>query len=632
MATMEGPSAERGAHNKVQPERVVIVPFDDLQGFLYRLEAAGELKRVGTMCDPVLEIPEIAGRVVREDGPALLFERVKGSPYPLAINVLASERRIELALGRHPQKIGEDLLDVAEQVSRPTPRRLWSQRARLWSLRSMRTTTARRGRSQEVDERPNLASLPVLHCWPADGGRFITLPMVLTADPHSGRRNLGTYRMQVFDEATTGMHWQIQKGGRYHHDAAELAGQPLNVTVAIGADPALVLASVSPLPENVDELTFAGLLRGRPTRLAPARTFSGVVPADAEFVLEGTVAPGERRLEGPFGDHFGHYSLAAPFPVFRVKRVTRRKNPVYLASVVGKPPQEDRCLGDAVQQITAPLIRLIQPEIRSLWSYAASGFHNLLVVSTRVRYPREGIKSALSLLGQGQTALTKCLVVVDDDVDPRDFGAVLRAIRANFDPRRDLTLIEEAPLDTLDFTSFRQHVGSKMIVSATRELERAPRAQQGETQHVSPADLLRRLRDRGIDVSGARLVEGALLVAVVEKRWDATAGADAPARATLRGVMAEAGSLGAPLAALVSPDVRLDDPDQLIWGIFTRFDPGRDVVRPGERFGAGCVESGDAPASALGIDATWKEGYPAPVEMSEEIVALVSRRWTEYGL
>jgi len=666
------------------------MPFDDLRSFLEYLERNSELKRVDVECDPALEIPEIAWRMVRQGGPALLFERVKGSPYPLAINLLASSRRIEYALGRPPEQIAEELLGLVERISsgafRESPlRQLWSERARLWWLRSMRTVSVRRGKSQEVDEAPSLGTLPVLRCWPKDGGRFITLPMVLTINPTDGRRNLGTYRMQVYDEETTGMHWQIQKGGRFHYEVAEREQQPLEVVVAIGADPALVLASIAPLPENVDELAFAGLLRGRPTRLASARTLRMPVPADAEFVLEGTVSHEERRLEGPFGDHFGHYSLAAPFPVFRVRRVTRRRNPVYLASVVGKPPQEDRYLGDAVQQITAPLIRLIQPEIRSIWAYAAAGFHNLLVASARSRYPREAVKSALSLLGQGQMALTKCIVMVDEDVDPRDFGAVLRAVRENFDPERDLVKIERAPVDTLDFTSSEPNVGGKMIVVATRDPGQAPRGPHLAQVDVRPSVLVGKLLERGAVVRNARLLEGALLVASLplsraEKHHrdtetqrgehegaggtgagpmafdergrhsdseQAGAAGNRPSlllpksnlgqvRATswsmlqskgaLRAVMAEAAALGVPLAAVVSADVDLEDLDSLVWGIFTRFDPVLDTVH-------GNADVGEiSGAAVLGIDATWKEGYPEPVEMSEDVVRLVSRRWGEYGL
>ncbi len=620
------------------------MPFEDLQSFLRHLESVGELKRIRVECDPVLEIPEIAWRMVRQNGPALLFERVKGTPYPLAINLLASSRRIELALGRQPERIGDELLSLAERMTEPTLGRLWAERERLWSLRSMRTTAARKGKSQEVEEVPNLLSLPALHCWPGDGGRFFTLPMVLTSDPQTGRRNLGTYRMQVYDEATTGMHWQIQKGGHFHYEAAEAAGKPLEVAVAIGGDPALILASIAPLPENIDELAFAGLLRGKPTRLVRSRTGGMLVPANAEFVLEGTVNPGERRQEGPFGDHFGHYSLAAPFPVFRVKRVTRRRNPVYLAVVVGKPPQEDRYLGDAVQEITAPLVRLIQPEVRSLWAYSAAGFHNLLAVSARARYPGEGMKTALSLLGQGQTALTKCLVLVNEGVDPRDFHAVLRAIRANFDPRRDLAVIERAPIDTLDFTSFVPHQGGKMIISAVGEPGRPSRMPLERAETATPVELLARLQAREANVSAARLVDGALLVARMADRGDrqspvveggefrtaaidcAPRGAGSQAsRGTLRALMTEARELGAPLAVVVSPDVELEDLESLIWGIFTRFDPVLDVTRDWD------ADDDERPA-VLGIDATWKEGYPEPVAMSEEIVDLVTRRWGEYGL
>jgi len=247
---------------------------------------------------------------------------------------------------------------------------------------------------------------------------------VISHDPRKGHRNMGVYRMQMYEKNTTGMHWQIERGGSAH--AADARGKILDVAVAIGCDPLMLIASVAPLPEGMDEIAFAGYLRGKPTRMISAKTIGIDVPATAEFILEGTVDPNELRPEGPFGDHFGHYSHTAPFPVFRIRRITRRKNPIYLAAVVGKPPQEDKFIGNAVQEMLSPLVKIIHPEIEDLWAYYETGFHNLLVVSVRERYHKEGIKSALGLLGVGQTSLTKVLVVVSEGADVRNFRSVLR--------------------------------------------------------------------------------------------------------------------------------------------------------------------------------------------------------------
>ncbi|MGE5620534.1 MAG: menaquinone biosynthesis decarboxylase [Sphingomonadaceae bacterium] len=617
--------------------------FSDLQGFIAYLERQGELRRVSVEVDPELEITEIATRVVREKGPALLFERVKGADFPLAINLFGSERRIELALGRHPGEIGEMLVRLAESLNPPTPRAIWSQRSTLRELLNMRTARVRgRALSQEVSEEPDLDRLPILKCWPQDGGRFLTFPLVLTTHPTTGRRNLGIYRMHVYDRRTTGMHWQIQKGGRFHYWQAEAEGRPIEVAVALGGHPALMLSAAIALPENIDEVAFAGLLSGRPYPLVPARTISMAVPANAEFVLEGVVPPRERRIEGPFGDHFGYYSRQAPFPVFNVRRITRRRNAVYPATVVGKPPQEDKYIGDATQEMVGPLLRLLRPELVSLWAYYEAGFHNLLVAAVRVRYRREAIKSGLALLSESQLALTKCVILVDADVNPRDWDAVLGALRCNFDPERDLTLIPRAPLDTLDFSSFRMHLGSKMIVDATSPVEEDllegavrgcdPPLSGGEGAPSPPESdaTLRSLALRGeaagtacarnVDLGhldsrilGARLMGGVLLAVRVS-----SGGREVCERVLQAGIPA-----GIKIVAVVSQDVDLDDREALLWGIFTRFDPVRDVLfARAELRGVWPVYHGP-----MGIDATFKEGYPDPLEMPEDVRARVSRRW-----
>jgi UbiD family decarboxylase len=589
--------------------------FSDLRSFLSALESSGELHRVKLEVDPELEITEIAVRAVRENLPALLFERVRGSAYPLAIGVLASEKRIELALGKHPRQIGEELLELLERLNPPSPKVILQSLPGLFRFTKMRQSRSLHGSSQQITEEPNLASLPIIKCWPKDGGRFITFGLVITHDPREGRRNMGVYRLQVQGRNSTGMHWHIQHGGSAH--AADARGQTMEVAVVIGADPAMLLASVAPLPEGMDEIAFAGYLRRKPTPMVRAKTIGIDVPAQAEFILEGTVDPNELKPEGPFGDHFGHYSHVAPFHVFHIRRVTRRKNPIYLAAVVGKPPQEDKFIGNATQEMLGPLVKLIHPEIESLWAYYETGFHGLLVVSVRKRYHKEAVKTALGLLGIGQTSLTKVLVLVSEGVEVRNFHAVLREIQENFDPGQDFLLLPGTAYDTLDFTSFRQELGSKMILDATRTATRsrqhlADSHQNEEGKAVSEID-------PGTLVAGIvsyRYIEGTLLaVEVVDN-----------SREIVESLVKHPLLWNVKLIAAVSPDVDLENDESLLWGIFTRFEPARDIVfGHTELRGSLPVHSGP-----MGIDAAWKQGYPEPLVMDERIVKRVDENWERY--
>lgn len=591
--------------------------FNDLHGFIAYLEMQGELKRIRAEVDPNLEITEIATRVVKEKGPALLFERVKGSQFPLAINLFGSDRRIEMALGRHPAEIGEMLAVLGESLNPPTPGGVWSQRAALRELLNVRTTRyLGTAPSQQLSEEPDLDRLPILKCWPDDGGRFFTYPMVITEDPTTGRRNMGIYRMHVYDRRTTGMHWQIQKGGRFHHWRAEGAGHPIPVAVALGGDPALMIAAALPMPENFDEIAFSGLLRRGPCSLTRAKTMDMDVPANAEFVIEGVVPADERRMEGPFGDHFGYYSRPALFPVFHIKKITRRHDAIYPATVVGKPPQEDRYIGDATQEIMSPLIRLVRPEVASLWAYYEAGFHNLAVAAVRVRYRKEAIKTGLALLSESQLALTKCAILVDAGVNPRDFDAVLEALRRNFDPERDLTVIPRAPIDTLDFSSFRMHLGSKMILDATSPVEEDDLPPGTAEPAYEPSGSFLEMAAQEQRILGWRLLGGVLLAVQLSSGG----------RELCEQIVKTALPGDAKMVAVVSRDVDLDDREMLLWGIFTRFDPARDVVfARAELRGVWPVYHGP-----MGIDSTFKEGYPDPLEMPEEIKHRVSSRWGDY--
>jgi 4-hydroxy-3-polyprenylbenzoate decarboxylase len=613
------------------------------------LESIGELHRVKVEVDAELEVTEIAVRALRDERPALLFEKVRGARpsgahqeparsrtidrpghrpaepltgpsragpltgFPLAMNLLASERRIELALGKHPEELGEELLAFAEGMMPPRPRAVldhWSVVRRMLSTPPSRV---RRALSQEVVEEPNLDQLPIQKCWPDDGGRFITLGQVITCDPEDGRRNIGVYRMHVFDQRTTGMHWQIQKGGGFHYHKAQKLGRRFEIAVALGTDPALLLATVAALPEGMDEAMFAGFLRGRRTPFVPGKAISMAVPAEAEFILEGEVPLDEARPEGPFGDHFGHYSHAAQFPVFHIKKITRRRHAIYPGTVVGKPPMEDKFLGNATQQILGPLIRLIHKEIRHLWAYYEAGFHNLLVVSVEQRYQKEAMKAALGLMGTDQLSLTKCILLVSEEVDVRDWPQVLRAVQRHFDPHFDFVLLPKVPLDTLDFSSFKMNLGSKMILDATRKPDRppAPRPDAGRLQ----AGIDRLVREMP-EVVDSRLYEDALLLLKVsgEGRRIVEEAVRRPELAPLR------------IIAAVSEDVDLDRQESAIWGVFTRFDCERDVVFTEQSLVGACpVYRG-----VMGIDATWKKGYPEPLVMSDEIIQEVDRKWESY--
>ncbi len=586
-------------------------PFPDLRAYLAFLEARDHLVRIPDPVDPDLEITAIVQEVVRRTGPALLFERVRGSPYPLVINLFGHPDRILWALGRPPRVIAEEILTVLDRLRRPSGWKAVGTIAHLvW--RGWRSLPRRvvRAPVQEVIESPNLLSLPVMRCWPEDGGRFITLGLVITHHPIRGTRNVGIYRLHVYDARTTGMHWQSMKGGRAHYAVAEQRGQSLPVAVVLGGDPVTMLCAVLPLPEEMDELMWAGWIRGRPVPVVRARSIPLDVPASAEFVLEGEVPPGERRLEGPFGDHFGHYSSAHPFPVFHVRTVTRRRRPVYPSTVVGKPPQEDWHMGVAAGELVGPLIQLIYPSVRRIWASPEAGFHHLLIVAVEERHPTEVMKVALGLLGQGQLALTKCLILVPPNVDPTDWEAVLRTIWHRWRPETNLHLITHAPADTLDFTTPRIHVGSKVILDATGPVVRT----HPWPEHApAPSELHPAI------VRTAIWPGGHLLIQMPHS---------AHPRSVLASVLAHPHVEQFLMVWAVDTDVPLDDPILCLWGVFTRFDPARDwVCRHASWQGMQPVYS-----SPICVDATWKPFYPKPLTLPPAVVQRARERCRMWGL
>src|ERR1700747_110836 len=445
--------------------------YKDLREFIKRLEAAGELKRIPAEIDPVLEVTEITQRVTRAGGPALLFERLKGSRTPLLINMLGSERRINLALEI------DSLAEVAGRIrgflDMQAPQGLLDKikmLPKLAELGSFFPKKVKTGPWKEVVRHSDFSLLefPILQCWPKDAGRFITWPLVITRNPETGKRNVGVYRMQVFDERTTGMHWQTQKHGAEHFRRARAAqgrGR-IEVAVAIGADPITCLAGILPIPPDLDEMMFAGFLRHEPVEMVACETCALEVPAQAEIIREGYVDLSELRVEGPFGDHTVFYSLEGEYPVFHVTCVTHRREPLYLTTIVGPPPQEDFYMGHAVERIFLPVMKMQYPEIVDVALPAEGIFHNLMIVAIRKSYPGHARKIMNAIWSLGQAMFTKVIVVVDHDVDVHNYSEVVWKALCALDPERDVQF-SFGPTDTLDHASRLQDFGSKMGIDAT---------------------------------------------------------------------------------------------------------------------------------------------------------------------
>ncbi|HVL48313.1 MAG TPA: menaquinone biosynthesis decarboxylase [Candidatus Thermoplasmatota archaeon] len=600
----------------------------DLRAFIDTLEAEGELVRVRAEVDPVLEMTEVYDRVVKRGGPALLFERPKGSGIPVLLNALGTDRRMALALGRAPEEIG---VEAASLLKPRPPRSLgeaWRFAMKYKGLLRVPPKRVRRAACQEVvltGDAVDLARLPIQQCWPEDAGRFVTLPLVFTRDPETGERNIGMYRMQVFDRNTTGMHWQTHKHGRMHLDKARAMGlDRLPVSVALGGDPALIYAATAPLPPGIDELLLAGFIRKRRTEIVKCVTNDLEVPASAEIVLEGHVDVNEPfRREGPFGDHTGFYSLADDFPAFHVTAITMRKDAIYPSTVVGVPPHEDAAIGRATERMFLHLLRFQIPELVDMRMPVAGGFHNLMLVSVKKAYPGHARKAMMSLWGAGMIALEKVLVVYDGDEDISDARAALLRAVARLDPARDLLVLDQMPTDTLDHASPFPDLGSHLGLDATRPVgAEAPRAPQSAGEPASGARVRATLPGA---VAVHRPGPGLLLVAVRKEK----AGA---ARAALDRLW-DAGVATDDLVVVLDADVPVENEYLALFHALANLDPARDLVL--RRDGAGA--RGDRPR--VGLDATRKrpeEGgrdpWPGLVVMDDATKAKVTARWSAYGL
>ena len=593
------------------------------------LEDRGELVRVKAEVDADLEITEITDRVSKNYGKALLFENVKGSDYPVLINSMGSEERMSWALGVEKLEDVErdiaDLINMQNYMKIPSLIKSVPNLMRLLAVLPWKLPI--KGACQEVIEHdPDLSTLPVLKCWPDDGGKFFTLPLVMTKDPDTGVQNTGMYRMQIFDKNTTGMHWHWHKDGREIYDKYRKLGGKMPVSVAIGCDPALIFSAISPLPKMIDEMMFAGYLRKRPVKMVKSITNDIYVPADAEFILEGYVDVNEAlRLEGPFGDHTGYYSLADMYPAFHVTCITHKKNPVYPATIVGRPPMEDCYMSKATERAFLPLLKMIYPDIVDYSLPFEGVFHNCVIVSIKKRFPGHGKKVMNSLWGMGQMMYAKMIIVVDADINPHDTKAVAKQVFESLDMTKDL-VFSQGPLDALDHASSTDHYGYRLGVDATRkfDVEGTESKWDIKIQDDMTAYLSTHEKILNFDYPMSDVLQGCLVVSIKKESKD-----------DVRQLMEELWSQDAmkynKFLIVVDEDVDSTDTSKVAWKVFNNIDAMRDLVIrevPSEQFG-----------HRLGIDATKKlamDGHqrvwPDDIVMSDDVKEKVTRRWSEYGI
>jgi UbiD family decarboxylase len=584
----------------------------NLRTLMEQLRREGELVEVTVPVDPNLEIAEVHRRVIDEQGPALLFTNVIGSKFPVVTNLFGTSRRVDLAFGPRPEQLMRDLIGAMDKLMPPTPKALWEERGLIGSLLKVgsKSITERNQAPilQACRKTAALSGLPALTCWQEDGGPFVTLPLVYTEHPETHHHNLGMYRLQIFDDNTTGMHWQIHKGGGFHYHEAEQRGEALPVTVFLGGPPALIAAAIAPVPEHLPELLLASLILGQRLPMTADPYGGHRLVAEAEFALCGSVRPHERRPEGPFGDHYGYYSLTHEFPVFAVDRLWHRKDAIYPATIVGKPRQEDYYLGEFLQRLLSPAFPMAMPGVKSLWTYAETGFHPLAAAVVRESYKREALGNAFRILGEGQLTLTKFLLLTDRDVDLSNFPLLLETVLERFDPGQDLFVFNKTSHDTLDYSGPQLNHGSKAVLMGIGEPRRElPREYRGGA--IPGIDRAAVYCAGCLAVSGASYERDTQLA----ERLAETAGDN--------GTLADW-----PLVVLVDDaQAAVADQTAFLWTVFTRFNPAADLhARLSVRQHHLSYEL------PIIIDARMKPGYPDELFPREDIVKLVTNRWREY--
>ena len=604
--------------------------YKDLQSFISLLEKKCLLKRIQTEVSYELEITEIADRVSKAEGPALLFENVKGSPYPVLINAMGSYERMALALGvseiNQLERDIRELIDINSYLGVKKAIKAIPKLSRLATVFPIKVPG--KGKCQEVIERGDavdLFKLPVLKCWPEDAGRFFTLPLIFTKDPETGTQNVGMYRLQVFDKNTTGMHWHLHKDGREIYEKYRKLGGKMPVSVALGCDPAITYAATAPLPKMIDEMMFAGYIRKRPIKMVKSITNDIFVPASAEFVLEGYVDVNEDlHLEGPFGDHTGYYSLADYYPAFHVTCITHRKNPVYPTTIVGKPPMEDCYMSKATERAFLPLLQMVFPEIVDLNLPLEGVFHNCAIISIKKRYPGHGKKIMNALWGMGQMMYTKMIIVVDQDTKPQDLNAVWSQILQQCDMNQDL-VFSKGPLDALDHASDTAFYGTRLGIDATKkrieEGKRVPFKEKLFKSNKVENELKQQFAEIvAVNCPELGVFSNCIIVAINKTKSQQV-------KNLVAKMWQKECCHGAKMIIVVDKEVSPNDLSTVAWKIFNNIYAQRDLT---------CL---DGESVCVMIDATKKgelDGHtrvwPNDIEMSTEIKQLVDSKWREYGI
>jgi len=550
--------------------------------------------------DPDLEIAEIHRRVVEAEGPALFFHNVKGSAFPVVTNLFGTSDRIDLAFANRPDRLVADLVELLTAEMPPKMGTLWEKRKALFALKNI-GLQKRRGGAVLAQQLQSLEELPLLKSWPEDGGHFITWPLVYTEPPEGGPPNLGMYRIQRFGPREAGLHWQIGKGGGFHHYQAEQKDEPLPVSIFIGGPPALLVSAIAPLPENVPELLLASFLQGRKLRVN-RRMGPHPLIAECEFALTGHSPPHVRRPEGPFGDHYGYYSLQHPFPLFQLDKIYCRKGAIFPATVVGKPRQEDYYLGNYLQELLSPLFPVVMPGVKDLWSYGETGFHALSAAVVQERFYRECMRSAFRILGEGQLSLTKFLLITDQPADLRDFRALLTTVLERFRPETDLYIFANLSLDTLDYTGPELNKGSRGVLLGVGEKVR-------DLPETFSGTLPRPLAAVATFSPGCLVLQGP------------------PDLSDFNHLLSHPDFQRWPLLILVDDCIdATKDVQSFLWTVFTRFEPAADIYAgEGE-----IIKHHLSYRGPILIDARMKERYPAEVTCDPHTARQVDERWREY--
>lgn len=584
--------------------------YGNLRQWIEQLRRDKDLAVIDTPVDPNLELAEIHRRVAGEEGPALLFTNVQGTPFPVATNLFGTVRRVNKAFGTRPEQFMKSLTAAMEMMIPPSASGLWREKGVLLDLMRAGTRNVPQGEAPVLgvcrSSNP-LKELPRIVSWPKDGGAFITLPLVYTESITNPKdHNLGIYRAQIYDDSTTGVHWQIHKGGGFHHRQAEVLGETLPVSIFLGGPPALIAAAVAPVSERIPELVLASLMLGGKLPMVQDPLGGHRIPAEAEFSIRGRVSPVERRAEGPYGSQFGYYSMQHDFPVMHVQRMWHRKDAIYPATITGKPRQEDYYLKDYLQRLLSPAYPLLMPSVKALWTYSESGSHSLTSAVVRESYPREALASAFRILGEGQLSLTKFLLLTNEPVELTDLPKLLETVLERFNPECDLLIIANTSMDTLDYTGRKLNHGSKAVMLGTgspvRELPRV------YTEGLLPAITAAVPYCGGcLAVSGASYVEDPEL----------------PVR--LAASLKEKDTAW-PLIILVDDaQEAVSTQTSFLWTVFTRFNPADDLYA-GTRVQQGSISYG----LPVVIDARMKPGYPEELVPHEDTVELVNRNWKNY--